>query len=50
MELEVDRLGRLHVSVKDDLKRTWPRDTRLEREQKGLTGTAPQASGKYASA
>src|SRR5712691_242957 len=50
VELEVDRLGRLHVSVKDDLKRTWPRDTRLEREQKGLTGTAPQSSGKYAPA
>src|SRR5438552_14575637 len=42
VELEVDGFGRLHVSVKDDLKRTWPRDTRLEREQKGLTGTAPQ--------
>ena len=50
VELEVDGLGRLHVSVKDDLKRTWPRETRLEREQKGLTGTAPQSSGKYASA
>src|SRR5215467_1187850 len=50
VELEVEGLGRLHVGVKDDLKRTWARDTRLEREQKGLTGTAPQSSGKYASA
>jgi len=50
VEMEIDGLGRIHLNVKDDLKRTWPRETRLEREQKGLTGTAPQSSGKYASA
>src|SRR5919108_2625589 len=30
IELEIDGLGRLRVDVRDDLKRTWPRDTRLE--------------------
>jgi 2-keto-4-pentenoate hydratase/2-oxohepta-3-ene-1,7-dioic acid hydratase in catechol pathway len=48
IELEVAGLGRLHINVKDDLKRTWPRDTRLERADKGLSATAPQSSGKYA--
>jgi hypothetical protein len=38
----------LHVKVKDPLKRTWGRDTRLEHEQKGLQGRTPQLSGKYA--
>jgi hypothetical protein len=33
--------------VKDDLKRTWARETRLDREEKGLKGTTPQLSGKY---
>jgi len=27
-------LGRLHVKVRDALKRTWGRDTRLEHERK----------------
>jgi len=48
VELEVEGCGRLHVHVKDELKRTWARDTRLERQQKGLEGTAPQETGKYA--
>jgi len=30
-----------------DLKRTWARETRLEREQKGLKGLTPQLTGKY---
>ncbi|OAI50929.1 fumarylacetoacetate hydrolase, partial [Betaproteobacteria bacterium SCGC AG-212-J23] len=50
IELEVDGLGRLTVAVKDDLKRTWARETRLEREQKGLKGYTPQLTGKYAKA
>ena len=49
VEMEINGLGRLHLKVRDDLKRTWPRDTRLERANKGLSGTAPQSSGKYAS-
>jgi 2-keto-4-pentenoate hydratase/2-oxohepta-3-ene-1,7-dioic acid hydratase in catechol pathway len=48
IELEVEGLGRLHVKVRDALKRTWGRDTRLEHEQKGLPGRTPQLGGKYA--
>jgi 2-keto-4-pentenoate hydratase/2-oxohepta-3-ene-1,7-dioic acid hydratase in catechol pathway len=48
IELEIDGLGRLAVKVRDDLKRTWSRETRLEREVKGLKGTTPQLTGKYA--
>ena len=48
VELESDGLGRLRVRVRDDLKRTWARDTRLEHQQKGLQGLTPQLTGKYA--
>jgi 2-keto-4-pentenoate hydratase/2-oxohepta-3-ene-1,7-dioic acid hydratase in catechol pathway len=48
VELECEGMGRLMVKVKDDLKRTWARETRLEREQKGLKGTTPQLTGMYA--
>jgi 2-keto-4-pentenoate hydratase/2-oxohepta-3-ene-1,7-dioic acid hydratase in catechol pathway len=48
IELEVENVGRLRVKVRDKLKRTWVRDTRLEHEQKGLPGRPPQLSGKYA--
>jgi len=48
IELETERLGRLSFNVRDDLKRTWSRETRLERQQKGQEGTTPQISGKYA--
>jgi len=41
-------LGRLRFHVRDDLKRTWGRETRLEMQQKGLDGTTPQLEGKYA--
>ena len=47
VELETEKLGRLKFRVKDDLKRTWPRETHLEREEKGLPGSAQQESGKY---
>jgi 2-keto-4-pentenoate hydratase/2-oxohepta-3-ene-1,7-dioic acid hydratase in catechol pathway len=48
VEIEAEGLGRLTISVRDDLKRTWTRETRLEREQKGHKEvTAPQLSGKY---
>jgi len=50
IELEVEKLGRLTVHVKDDLKRTWSRETRLERQDKGLDPIAPQLTGKYAPA
>jgi 2-keto-4-pentenoate hydratase/2-oxohepta-3-ene-1,7-dioic acid hydratase in catechol pathway len=48
VELEIDGLGRLTVKIQDDLNRTWARETRLEREQKGLKGYTPQLTGKYA--
>jgi 2-keto-4-pentenoate hydratase/2-oxohepta-3-ene-1,7-dioic acid hydratase in catechol pathway len=48
VELETEGLGRLRVRVRDDLKRTWGRDTRLEHADKGLQGpTTPQLTGKY---
>jgi 2-keto-4-pentenoate hydratase/2-oxohepta-3-ene-1,7-dioic acid hydratase in catechol pathway len=48
VEIEAEGLGRLTISVRDDLKRTWTRETRLEREQKGHKEvTAPQLTGKY---
>jgi len=48
IELETEGLGRLHITVRDDLKRTWERATRLQRQDKGLDPIAPQLSGKYA--
>ena len=39
VELEIEGLGRLRVNVRDDLKRTWPRDTRLEWHSKGKGDT-----------
>jgi 2-keto-4-pentenoate hydratase/2-oxohepta-3-ene-1,7-dioic acid hydratase in catechol pathway len=51
VELETDGLGRLRINVRDDLKRTWPRDTRLEYKTKGgKDAFAPQSGGKYAPA
>ena len=48
VELETEGLGKLKIHIKDDLKRTWARETRLEREEKGLTNPGPQLTGKYA--
>ena len=48
IELETEGLGTLHFNVRDDLKRTWSRETRLDRQNKGLEGTTPQLSGKHA--
>jgi 2-keto-4-pentenoate hydratase/2-oxohepta-3-ene-1,7-dioic acid hydratase in catechol pathway len=48
VELETQGLGRLKISVRDDLKRTWARDTRVERHRKKLPAITPQLSGKYA--
>jgi hypothetical protein len=49
VELETTGLGRLRINVRDDLKRTWARDTRLEHQQKKAEGvTTPQLTGKYA--
>jgi 2-keto-4-pentenoate hydratase/2-oxohepta-3-ene-1,7-dioic acid hydratase in catechol pathway len=50
IELETEGLGRLRFLVKDELKRTWSRETRLDRQQKSLEGTTPQLTGKHAPA
>ena len=49
VELEIEGMGRLHIDIRDDLKRTWSRDTRSEHVEKGLEGRfTPQLTGKYA--
>lgn len=47
IEIEIEGIGRLTFFVRDDLKRTWPHESRLERTEKGLSPTPPQTSGKY---
>jgi 2-keto-4-pentenoate hydratase/2-oxohepta-3-ene-1,7-dioic acid hydratase in catechol pathway len=47
IELETEGLGRLRINVRDDLKRTWSRETRLDRQNKGQEGTTAQTGGKY---
>ena len=48
IDMEVEGLGTLTFSIRDDLKRTWARTTRLEMAEQGIEGTTPQLSGKYA--
>lgn len=49
IELEVEGLGCLTVYIKDDLKRTWERVTRLQHAESGGEGVqTPQTGGKYA--
>jgi 2-keto-4-pentenoate hydratase/2-oxohepta-3-ene-1,7-dioic acid hydratase in catechol pathway len=48
IEIETEGMGRLRFHVRDDLKRTWARETRLDRMERGLEGTTPQLEGKYA--
>ncbi len=50
IELEVEGLGRLRINVRDELKRTWARVTRLQMQEQGKEGTTPQLTGKYAEA
>src|SRR5438132_8271283 len=50
IELETEGLGTLRFNIRDALKRTWDRETRLDRQQKGQEGTTPQLSGKHAPA
>jgi 2-keto-4-pentenoate hydratase/2-oxohepta-3-ene-1,7-dioic acid hydratase in catechol pathway len=47
IELQVGNLGRLAVDVRDDLRRTWKRETRHERTLVGAEGTTPQLTGAY---
>jgi len=48
VELEVEGVGRLRIKVRDDLKRTWARETRLDRQNRKLEGQTPQLTGKHA--
>ena len=50
VELEVQGLGRLNFNVRDDLKRIWSRETRLDRQNQGHDTPTPQITGKYAPA
>jgi 2-keto-4-pentenoate hydratase/2-oxohepta-3-ene-1,7-dioic acid hydratase in catechol pathway len=48
IDIETEGLGRLSFKVRDDLKRTWARQTRLQREQAKEPGVhTPQLTGKY---
>jgi 2-keto-4-pentenoate hydratase/2-oxohepta-3-ene-1,7-dioic acid hydratase in catechol pathway len=55
IEQEIEGLGRLKFSVKDDLKRSWARKTRLQMHEEAKEKAAgsypditPQLTGKYA--
>jgi 2-keto-4-pentenoate hydratase/2-oxohepta-3-ene-1,7-dioic acid hydratase in catechol pathway len=48
VELETQGLGRLRISIRDELKRTWSRETRLDRQMKKQEGPTHQLTGKYA--
>ena len=49
VELETEGLGRLRIRVRDDLERTWERDTWLERRKRQIPEDANrQLSGKHA--
>ncbi len=49
IELECEGLGRLKFNVKDELKRTWARTTRLQWKEGGNEGPhTVQLTGKYA--
>jgi len=51
IEIESEGLGRLKFNVRDELKRTWGRETRLDRQNKKLeVPTTPQLTGKYSKA
>ncbi len=49
VDLEIDGLGCLSITCRDALRRTWPRETRLQRfEARAEEGPSKQLSGKYA--
>jgi 2-keto-4-pentenoate hydratase/2-oxohepta-3-ene-1,7-dioic acid hydratase in catechol pathway len=49
VELETEGLGRLKIDVRDELGRTWARETRLQRQESGAKDPiTPQLTGKYA--
>src|ERR1700761_5993274 len=49
IELTCEGCGTLHITVRDDQKRTWARITRLQHKQSGAEGVhTKQTGGKYA--
>lgn len=48
IEIETEGLGRLTFHVADEHKRTWARETRLQRQEQGHDSPTPQTGGKYA--
>ncbi len=50
VELEVAGLGRLQIRVRDQLRRVWSRETRLDRQRQGFETPTPQVAGPYAAA
>ena len=49
IEIEIERVGRLAFTVRDDLKRTWERITRLRHAEAGGEGPhTVQTGGRYA--
>jgi len=55
IELDIEGVGKLAFNVKDELKRTWERRTRLQMHEQAAQKTAgaypditPQLTGKYA--
>src|SRR5665213_3351732 len=49
IELTCEGCGTLHITVRDDHKRTWARITRLQHKQSGAEGVhTKQTGGKYA--
>jgi len=47
--LTVEKVGTLHIDVKDPLTRTWARTTRLQHKEQGGEGAhTPQLTGKHA--
>jgi 2-keto-4-pentenoate hydratase/2-oxohepta-3-ene-1,7-dioic acid hydratase in catechol pathway len=48
VELETQGLGKLRIKIRDDLKRTWSRETRLDRQKRNEEGPTHQLTGKYA--
>jgi 2-keto-4-pentenoate hydratase/2-oxohepta-3-ene-1,7-dioic acid hydratase in catechol pathway len=47
--LTIEKVGTLHINVRDDLRRTWARTTRQQHKEQGGEGAhTPQLTGKYA--
>ena len=50
VEIECTGCGRLRFRVRDDLKRTWKRERRIDRFKRGEKAYTPQLTGRYAAA